>query len=147
MIDARPEEIYAVLSDYQEAHAAILPKPDFTEVTVEQGGIGAGTGLRVRMKVMGVERSYHLLVSEPEPGRVLVETDADAGLLTTFTVEPLNEGKQSRVTITIDAKASPGIMGLMERLMNPPVTRRIYRQELQQLADDSRSKHAAASKD
>lgn len=120
MIDACPEEIYAVLSDYQEAHPAILPKPYFAEVTEEQGGKGAGTILRVRMKVMGVERTYHLLVSEPEPGRVLAETDADAGLVTTFTVEPLNEGEQSRVTITTDTKASPGIMGFMERLMNPP---------------------------
>ncbi|MCI0395068.1 MAG: SRPBCC family protein [Chloroflexi bacterium] len=135
VINARPEKIYGILSDYRVGHPAILPKPYFTELTVEEGGQGAGTVMRVRMKVMGVEVAYHLVVSEPEPGRVLVETDEAAGVVTTFTVEPLNGGQQSRVTIATDMRASPGLRGFMEKLMNPPVTRRIYRQELENLAE------------
>lgn len=135
VINARPEKIYGVLSDYRVGHPAILPKPYFTELTVEEGGQGAGTVMRVRMKVMGVEVAYHLVVSEPEPGRVLVETDEAAGVVTTFTVEPLNGGQQSRATIATDMRASHGLRGFMEKLMNPPVTRRIYRQELQNLAE------------
>ncbi|MBZ0307342.1 MAG: hypothetical protein K8I82_14845, partial [Anaerolineae bacterium] len=58
-----------------------------------------------------------------------------AGIVTTFTVETVSGGEQSLVTIATDFRASPGIKGLLERLMNPPITRRIYRQELQLLAD------------
>jgi len=43
LIDAPAAEIYAVLTDYGNAHPHILPKPYFTKLAVEQGGIGAGT--------------------------------------------------------------------------------------------------------
>lgn len=135
IIPARPEVVYAVLADYRVGHPAILPKPYFTELQVEQGGQGAGTIVRTRMVVMGVERIFKLTVSEPEPGRVLKEVDEQAGVVTVFTVEPIHGGQHARVTIATDARASPGLMGVMEKLLNPPLTRRIYKQELQQLAE------------
>jgi len=138
VIDAQPERIYAILADYQVSHPAILPKPYFTDVTVEQGGQGAGTIVRAEMKVMGTKLAYHLIVSEPQLGRVLMEADAEAGVTTTFTVEPLGGGHQSRVTIATDAATSPGVKGWLERLLNPSVMRRIYQQELQQLAEYAR---------
>jgi hypothetical protein len=85
------------------------------------------------MNVMGREFNYYLVVSEPQPGRVLVETDGKVGLVTTFTVEPVGSG-QSRVTIATDSLSSPGFAGLMERLFTPLVMGRIYRQELRNLA-------------
>ena len=135
VIDARQEDVYAVIADYRVEHPAILPKPYFAELTIEEGGKGAGTVARVEMNVMGVKQSYRLVVSEPEPGRVLVERDDAAGIVTTFTIDALNEGTRTRVTITSEVRPSPGFKGLVERLMNPPITRRIYRKELAQLAD------------
>lgn len=146
VIDARPEEIYAVLSDYRVGHPAILPKPYFTELMVEQGGQGAGTVIRFGMNVMGVKRVYRGVVSEPQPGRVLVEVYPEAGVVTTFTVEPLNGGKHSRVTIATDVEASPGVMGLVEKMMNPPILRRIFKKELRQLADYVRTGSAPRSR-
>ncbi len=130
IIPARPETIYAILADYRVGHPAILPKPYFTALVLEQGGQGAGTVIQVHMSVMGARRRYHMTVSEPEPGRVLVETDAEAGVVTTFTVEPAGNGEQARVTIATD---SPGGSAL-ERWITPVVTRRIYQKELAQLA-------------
>ncbi len=49
VIEARPEKVYAILSDYRVSHPAILPKQYFTEVAVEQGGQGAGTIVRAHM--------------------------------------------------------------------------------------------------
>ncbi len=143
VIDARPEEIYAILTDYRVEHPAILPKPYFEELTVEQGGQGAGTVFHLRMKVLGRTFAYRQTVSEPQPGRVLVEATDDASVVTTFTLEPLDEGRQTRVTIATATKASPGLVGVMERLTTPPVTGRIYRQELRNLAEYLRSKQAA----
>lgn len=135
VIAARPEAICAILSDYRAAHQAILPKPYFADLVIKQGGQGAGTVFRVRMDVMGTSTHFHMVVSEPQPGKVLMETDDEAWVATTFTLEPVTADAQTRVTITSDFRPSPGIRGLAERLLNPPITRRIYRQELRLLAD------------
>lgn len=135
VIAAQPERVYAILTDYRVSHQAILPKSYFTDVTVEQGGQGAGTIVRTHMKVMGTAMNYRLIVSEPQPGRVLKEEDTAVGVATTFTVAPLDDGQHSRVTIATDAAPSPGVRGWLERLFNPPVMRRIYREELRQLGE------------
>lgn len=135
IIDATPQQIYAVISDYKQGHPAILPKPYFEDLIVEQGGQGEGTVALAKMNVMGVRRTFRMVITEPEPGRVLREVDEQAGVDTRFVIEPLEGGKKSKITIITDSKVSAGFAGLMERLMNPPITRRIYKQELQQLAD------------
>ncbi len=129
-INAPAEQVYAVLSDYGVGHPAILPKPYFKDLTVKQGGQGAGTVFTTNMEVMGVRRRYHMTVTEPQPGRMLMEEDAEVGMRTTFTVEPVGDGRQSRLTIATDARLAAGISGIMERLINPPIMRRIYRQEI-----------------
>jgi hypothetical protein len=128
IIDAPAEHVYAVLADYHTSHPAILPKA-FKDLTVEQGGRGAGTVFRTNMEVMGVKRSYHMMVTEPEPGRVLAEEDAEVGTFTQFIVEPLGDG-QSRLTIATDFRPAKGFAGVMERLINPPIMRQLYRQEM-----------------
>lgn len=133
IIEASPKDVYSVLADYLVGHRAILPKEYFTDLAVIQGGQGADTVIDVKMNVMGVERDYQFKVSEPEPGRILMEADEDAGVVTTFTVDPVGGEIQSCVTINTRVKTSRGLRGLVERLINPPITRRIYRQELQHL--------------
>jgi hypothetical protein len=143
VIDARPEELYAVIADYQVGHPAILPRQYFTELIVEQGGQGAGTVLHGKVKVFGREYPFRQRISEPEPGRVLIETDLDTGQVTQFIVEPLTGSGLTRVTIASDFPRSPGLLGLLERLTRPLIVRDIYMKELRQLADYVRSKRAA----
>jgi hypothetical protein len=136
IIDARPEDIYAVLRDYHVGHPAIVPKPYFEKVVIVEGsGTGAGTIIDVYMNVMGQKVMYRETVSEPEPGRVLVEADEKAGLKTTFTVDPVDGGQHAQVTIASDWTRSPGFKGFMESLMNPSIGRSIFTKELAQLAD------------
>ncbi len=135
-IKARAEQLYAVVADYRVGHPAILPKPYFQELTVEQGGVGAGTIVRGRVKVMGRSFPLHHLVSEPEPGRVLQESDLDKpGEYTRFIFEPLDGGAQTRVTIATEFVPSPGLTGLLERLTKPGMARKMYQQELRNLAE------------
>ncbi len=131
-IEAQPDVIYDIFSDYRHGHPAILPKQYFTDLTVEQGGKGAGTVVSGAVRVYGTTYPFHLVVSEPEPGRLMVESDPDTQQVTQFILEPLDAGR-TRVTIASDFPASPGFAGLMERLMKPAVTRRIYKAELAQL--------------
>lgn len=134
VIDARPADVYAVLADYRHGHPNILPREYVVGLEVEQGGHGAGTVAHVRMRVFGVERVYHMVVGEPDPGRILAETDTDSGVETTFTVTPVADGERTEVRIATDWAAKGGLLGALERLGNPPVARRIYRKELRQLA-------------
>lgn len=143
VIAARPEEVYAILSDYRHHHPQILPKAYFPKIEVEQGGQGAGTVFKVWTRALGVERIYHMDVSEPEPG-LLLEVDRATGLTTTFKVVPV-QAQQAQLTIATDWDAQPGIAGLFEKLVTPLVIRRIYRLELQQLADYARSLQTPAT--
>jgi ribosome-associated toxin RatA of RatAB toxin-antitoxin module len=129
IIDARPEQVYAVIRDYQVGHPAILPKY-FTGLRVVKGGQGEGTELFVDMKVYGQDFHYHQVVTEPEPGRTLVETDVETGQFSRFTFEPLNGGKQTKVTIFSEFPASPGLKGWVEKLMQPSIAARMYKEEL-----------------
>ncbi|WP_420629530.1 SRPBCC family protein [Candidatus Leptofilum sp.] len=130
VIDAPPEVVYAIFADYHHSHNAILPKPYFTKMTVEKGGTGAGTEITVHMNVMGAKATYHMVVTEPEPGRVLQEEDKEAGVLTTFTVDPVNNGQASKVTLHTRARTAPGVRGFIEKLITPTISRKIYNEEL-----------------
>lgn len=130
-IDAPASQIYPILADYQNHHPHILP-PAFTGLEVEEGGQGAGTIFKAGLQLLGQKQSFRMRVTEPEPGRVLMETDFNTDLVTTFTVIP-GESGSSEVTIATTFQARPGLRGFMERLIIPGLLRRIYRQELQQL--------------
>lgn len=133
-INAPAKKVYPVLADYVNHHPHILPKAYFTGLEVEEGGLGEGTVFKSGMKVMGKEQSFRMRVTEPEPGRVMAETDLDNGLVTKFIVEPRGNG-QSEVTFDTTFEPSPGLKGWLERLTAPVFLRRVYRVELQQLDD------------
>lgn len=137
IIDAPAETIYAILSDYHDGHPSILPRQYFEGLTVEAGGGGAGTVVRADMNVMGNRQRFRLVVSEPEPGRVLAEEDTAAGVLTHFILEPQSDGR-TRVTIRSDFRSAGGLRGFVERLVNPSITRRIYGEELRLLNEVAR---------
>ncbi len=132
-INSSSKVVYAIIADYRDAHPKILPKPPFVSLIVEQGGIGVGTIVRVQMKVLGKIQKFRTVVTEPEPGRVLVETN-DTGYITTFTVESIDDGKNSFVTFTTGIPDSSGLFKnfvfRLTKLMLTPV----YKQELENLA-------------
>jgi hypothetical protein len=134
IIPARPERVYALLADYKNGHPRILPK-QFTGLTVEEGGIGAGTIIRVEMSVLGKKQSMRMKISEPEPGRVLVESSLDPnGPVTTFTVNQGTAPADSHVTITTEIPDHGGLPGKIEMLLSKLFLGSIYEKELENLA-------------
>ncbi len=129
LIEASSEIVYAILRDYEVGHPAILPE-QFEKVEVISGGHGAGTVIDVYMKVMGIRRKMNMLVEEPEPGRVLLETDTASGTKTFFIVEPTNNPTQCRLTLRTEAVPSRGVMGWVERRMLPKMLSEIYVKEI-----------------
>ncbi len=133
IVGATADDVYNVLADYRKGHPAILPPENFGPVVVESGGFGAGTVIRFSTKVLGSERFFRSTISEPVPGRVLVESDTQSPTRTTFTIAPLDDGRHTRVTFTTQMQTSPGVQGLVERLIAPPALRRVYAKELKRL--------------
>ncbi len=130
VIQAPPDQVYGYLSDMREHHPRFLP-PAFSDFEVEAGGVGPGTVTRFNLNAGGRTRSYRMQVAEPEPGRVLTESDTESTLVTTFTVDPAESG--CRVQIATTWEGAGGIGGFFERTFAPRVMRRLYADELERL--------------
>lgn len=106
---------------------------------VEEGGIGAGTRISFEMRSFGTLRRFQAQVTEPEPGRRLCETYPDTGMVTTFTVDPEDAGRKSRVTIaTRYAKA--GLAGWIERWIASGYLRTVFAAELHEMDLQARAR-------
>jgi hypothetical protein len=114
----------------REHHPHFLPDA-FEDFEVESGGVGAGTITRFKLNAGGRRREYRMEVAEPEPGRVLTESDTGSSLVTTFSVTP--QGSSSQVEISTRWEGAGGIGGIFERLFAPRVMRGIYADELERL--------------
>jgi hypothetical protein len=135
MIEAPAEVVYHCIADYREHHRpdGFLPEA-FSDIRIEHGGVGAGTELRWVVEVGGRPRPVNATVSEPVPGRTLLETGS--GIETTFTVEPTIAGARVRLDTTF---ARGGLQGVMDRLFAARFLRPIYEEELRRLDEYARA--------
>jgi uncharacterized membrane protein len=141
-VDAPANAVYGYIADMREHHPRFLP-PAFSDFEVESGGVGAGTVTRFKVTAGGRSREYRMEISEPEPGRVLAESDTNSSLRTTFTVTP--DGERSRVRIATSWEGAGGIGGFFERLFAPRVMRGIYADELDRLNSYARQRAGATT--
>jgi hypothetical protein len=141
-VHAPPAVVYGVLADYHQGHPSILPRPPFGELVVESGGTGAGTVFRVTTRQGLGMITYRMDVTEPEPDRLLMESDRDSDLVSTFRVEPLADS-HSRVTITTKYMRG-GIQGWIESLLLPRLAAPIYRKEIANLERVARERAGVA---
>ena len=134
-MDAQADVIYHCIADYREHHRpeGFLP-PAFCDFEIDRGGIGAGTELHWVVDAGGRRRTVTATISEPVPGRTLVETGP--GIQTTFTVEPMDRGARVRFDTVIDEAGLPRVLNRLfaGRILGP-----IYEDELRRLED-----HASA---
>lgn len=133
-VDAPAGTVYGYLADNRTHHPHFLP-PAFSDFEVESGGVGEGTVTRFKVTAGGRTREYRMRVTEPEPGKVITESDSNSSLVTTFTVTPLDGAGQARSTVRISTTwdGAGGIGGFFERMFAPRAMRGIYADELERL--------------
>ena len=136
---APADTVYGYIADMRE-HPRFLP-PAFSDFRVESGGVGAGTITRFKVTAGGRTREYRNVVAEPEPGRILTESDTGSSSVTTFTVTP--QGNASLVRISTTWDGAGGIGGFFERTFAPRVLRGIYADELKRLDAYAREHRSA----
>jgi Polyketide cyclase / dehydrase and lipid transport len=139
-VGAPAPEVYGYIADHRGHHANFLP-PAFSDFQVESGGVGAGTITRFKLTAGGRTRQLRTEVTEPEPGRVLTESDTLSSSVTTWTVTP--EGDACQVRISTTWQGAGGVGGVFERLFAPRVLRRLYDDELSRLDMYARGHHGA----
>ena len=135
-INSSPDVVYSIIADYINAHPKILPKPPFISLKVERGGIGAGTEMLVQMKMFNKVQTFRTVVTEPVPGKTLVET-TDTGYITTFSVEPENNGKSCLVTFSTELTNYPGLRKKFEFWVTSKLLQPVYKKELEILASEA----------
>jgi uncharacterized protein YndB with AHSA1/START domain len=140
-VEAPAETVYGYLADMR-IHPRFLP-PAFSDFQIESGGVGVGTVTRFKVTAGGRTREYRMEVREPEPGRVLTESDTNSSLVTSFMVTP--EGGGSRVRIETVWQGAGGVGGFFERLFAPRVMKGIYQDELERLNAYARDHSASGS--
>jgi Polyketide cyclase / dehydrase and lipid transport len=136
-VGAPAETVYGYVADMVEHHPRYLP-PAFSGFEVESGGVGAGTITRFKVTAGGRTRQYRMKVAEPEPGRVLTESDTGSSMVTTTTVTP--QGADCVVRISTEWQGAGGVGGFFERLFAPRVMRGIYADELTRLDGYARAR-------
>jgi hypothetical protein len=136
-IDAPAETVYGYIADMIEHHPQYLP-PAFSGFEVESGGVGAGTVTHFTVTAGGRARKYRMKVAEPEPGRVLTESDTGSSLVTTTTVTPRDATCVVRISTAWEGAG--GVGGFFERLFAPRVMRGIYTDELTRLDGYARAR-------
>jgi hypothetical protein len=142
-VAAPPAAVYGYLADYRRHHPQFLPDA-FSGWAVEEGGVGAGTVVRFTVTAGGRQRPYRMAVTEPEPGRVLTESDTGSSLVTTWTVQP--DGPQSsKVGIETTWQGAGGVGGFFEKRFAPVALRRIYTEALAKLDIYARRQQGTAT--
>lgn len=128
-VGAPADLTYHLIAD-DEHHQRFLPDA-FSNFEVLEGGVGAGTLHRFTLTAGKRVRDYTMRVDEPQPGRVITETDQGSSLVTSFTVTP--DGDGCRVLIRTQWDGAGGIGGFFERTFAPKVMRTMYADQLARL--------------
>jgi hypothetical protein len=138
-IHAPARVAYDIIADYRDMHARMVPPKWFSNLRVDSGGVGAGTTIRYDVRAFGATKTHRARVDEPTPGRVLVESEIDDPIVTTFSVEPTSDGSACEVTITSQLQSRDGFLGTIEQWLARPTLKRIFAAELDRLDTLARS--------
>lgn len=120
-INAAPEAVLAVLSDYQAVRPAILPE-NYRDYRVDQGGTGAGTVVHWILQATE-KRQRDVLADITVAGNTVTETDRNSTMVTTYTVAAAGTG--TKVTTSTTWKGAGGIGGFFEKTFAPKGLARI----------------------
>jgi hypothetical protein len=131
VVRAPAGQVREALADYEGTRRRILPD-QFSDYRVEAGGRGSGTRVHWRFAATAKRvREQSVEVSEPAPD-TLVERDTRSSMVTTWTVQPADDGA-STVRVRTTWTGAGGIGGFFERTFAPKGLRRVYESMLERL--------------
>ena len=143
IIDAEPEEVWAMLTDYTDTRARMLPE-SYLEYAVERAADGVGATLTYRLRAGGRERAYRMDVEVATPGQLLIERDQTSSYTTRWQVERVGPGAHTRVRLYSEWESrATGLSGIFERRFAPMGIQRIHQETLVRLGRLAREREEA----
>jgi hypothetical protein len=131
VVRAPVQQVLTALADYAGTRPRLLPE-QFSDYRVEAGGQGAGTRVHWRFAATS-KRVRDQLVSVTQPGPdLLVETDANSSMVSTWTLHPVDAGVTT-VRVRTTWTGASGLGGFFERTFAPRGLRRVYGEMLDRL--------------
>jgi hypothetical protein len=131
IVRAPAERVLTALADYAGTRPRLLPE-QFSDYRVESGGQGDGTRVHWRFAATSKRvRDQLMTVTQPGPD-MLVESDANSSMVTTWTVQPADAGVTT-VQVRTTWNGAGGIGGFFERTFAPKGMRRVYDEILDRL--------------
>ena len=131
VVRAPVQQVLTALADYAGTRPRLLPE-QFSDFRLESGGQGAGTRVHWRFAATS-KRVRDQLVSVTQPGPdLLVETDANSSMVTTWTLYPVDAGVTT-VRVRTTWTGASGLGGFFERTFAPRGLRRVYGEMLDRL--------------
>ncbi|HVK24599.1 MAG TPA: SRPBCC family protein [Actinokineospora sp.] len=123
VINVPVAQVRAAVADYAGVRGKILTS-HYRDYAVRSGGAGAGTVVHWTLQATEKRvRDCLVEVSEPQPD-VLVESDRNSTLISTWTVQGSDGSSTVRVVTTWEG--ANGIGGFFERIFAPAGLRRIH---------------------
>lgn len=130
-VRAPVERVRAAVEDYAGTRARMITG-HYRDYDVREGGTGPGTVVHWTLQVTAKRsRDCLVAVTEPETG-LLVESDRNSTLVSTWTVGGTDGAARVRVVTTWEG--AHGVRGFFERTFAPPGLRRIHEELLGNLA-------------
>jgi hypothetical protein len=124
IVRAPVERVLTALADYTGTRPRLLPE-QFSDYRVESGGQGTGTRVHWRFAATSKRvRDQLMTVTQPGPD-MLVESDANSSMVTTWTVQPADTGVTT-VWVHTTWNGAGGVGGFFERTFAPKGLRRVY---------------------
>jgi hypothetical protein len=133
-VHAPSERVIAALADYVGVRPRLLPE-QFSDYRVESGGQGAGTRVHWRFAATSKRVRDQLMIVTAPDATSLVESDANSSMVTTWTVQPVDDGGTT-VRVRTTWNGAGGIGGFFERTFAPKGLQRVYGEILGRLDRD-----------
>lgn len=131
IMNARPEQIDTILSEYRYGQGALLQKPYFIVFHRQENVDNLENPVHIQLSLAGIRHEYYEFLNEPMPFRLIVEYDAHSDSVVIIVVETTNISNKTRVTISTISTSSPNFAAFIEHLFIPKSLRHIYNQGLQ----------------
>jgi|GEM_PF-3335990 len=134
ILDARPEQIDEVLTEYRNGNRTITPQALYMDLRIEDNPHDFGTMVHAKVNLTGIEYEFNEIVFEPVPLRLIMEYDAEYETMVMIMIEPIVYSDKTRITISTTYVSQSNFTYFVEDLLFPGNLHHIY--EFQQFAQD-----------
>ena len=135
ILDAHPERIDEVLTEYRNGNRAIAPHSICVDLHVEDNPHDFGTMIHAKVNLTGFEHEFREIMFEQAPLRLIMEYDAEYETMLIIVIESITYSDKTRITISTAYVPQSSFTYFVEDLLIPGNLHHIY--QFHQFTQDS----------